>query len=75
MSPKLPQVKAAQLGHALERCGFQKVRQKGSHATYKHPDGRRVTIPVHPTKTVPKATLRAILRDAGLSVNDLLQLL
>lgn len=75
MSPSLPQLKAAHLGRALERTGFCRVRQKGSHATYKHSDGRRVTIPIHPAKTVPKATLRAILRDAGLSVDDLLQLL
>jgi predicted RNA binding protein YcfA (HicA-like mRNA interferase family) len=75
MSPRLPDVKAAHLGRALERAGFRKVRQKGSHATYKHSDGRRATIPVHPARTVPKATLRAILRDVGLSVDDLLKLL
>ena len=75
MSPRLPDIKAAHLGRALERAGFGRVRQKGSHATYKHSDGRRVTIPIHPTRTIPKATLKAILRDAGLSVDDLLKLL
>ena len=75
MNPKLPQLNGAQLGRALEKSGFHKVRQKGSHATYKHPDGRRVTISIHPSKAIPEGTLKGILRDAGLSIGDLLELL
>ena len=75
MSPKLPQLSGAQLGRALEKAGFSKVRQKGSHATYKHPDGHRVTISIHPSKTIPEGSLKGILKDAGLSVDDLIQLL
>jgi predicted RNA binding protein YcfA (HicA-like mRNA interferase family) len=45
---KLPELKLAKITRALERLGFEKVRQSGSHAIYKHGDGRWTTIPVHP---------------------------
>jgi predicted RNA binding protein YcfA (HicA-like mRNA interferase family) len=30
-----------------KKLGFQKTRQKGSHARWQHPDGRATTIPIH----------------------------
>jgi predicted RNA binding protein YcfA (HicA-like mRNA interferase family) len=39
--------KARDLQKAAKKLGFQIVRQKGSHARWKHPDGRATTIPVH----------------------------
>ncbi|NEO95331.1 MAG: addiction module toxin, HicA family, partial [Moorea sp. SIO3G5] len=38
--------KAKTLEKVAKQLGFQKVRQKGSHARWKHPDGRSTTIPV-----------------------------
>jgi predicted RNA binding protein YcfA (HicA-like mRNA interferase family) len=60
---------------ALEAAGFEVTRVKGSHHRLKHPDGRSTTIPVHGSSDVPKGTLRAILRDCGLTAADLRKLL
>ena len=65
-----------ELLRVLQRAGFEEQRQRGSHLTLRRPsDGRRVTVPVHEGRTVPAGTLRAILRDADLSVEEFLRLL
>ena len=76
MSEKLPRIDCQQLIQALERAGFVRRRQKGSHLhMWREADRKRVTIPVHKGKIVPPGTLRAILRDADLSVEDFRKLL
>lgn len=72
---KLPVVTARQVMKVLERLGFQLIRQSGSHATYRHPDGRWTIISVHGGKTIPGGTLRKIIRDAGLTVEEFSELL
>ncbi|KHG41866.1 MULTISPECIES: type II toxin-antitoxin system HicA family toxin [Aphanizomenon] len=39
--------KAKTLEKVATKLGFEKIRQKGSHARWKHPDGRATTIPIH----------------------------
>ena len=74
--PKLPVVTANEIIKALEKIGFQGIRQKGSHLRMKHEDGRIVTIAVHQGKTISsKGLLRKILRDTELSVEELIELL
>ena len=76
MSEKLPRIDYQQLIRALERVGFVRKRQKGSHLhMWREADKKRVTVPVHKGKTVPQGTLRAILRDADISVEEFLKLL
>ncbi len=76
MNPKLPRITCRDLVRALRRAGFEERRQRGSHLTMRRQsDGKRVTVPVHEGQTVPVGTLRAILRDAGLTVEDLVELL
>ena len=72
---KLPTVPSGELIRALERGGFEQVRQRGSHVRLRHPDGRVVTVSVHSGREVGKGLLRKILRDAELTVDDLLDLL
>jgi predicted RNA binding protein YcfA (HicA-like mRNA interferase family) len=60
---------------ALQAAGFSLTTTRGSHHRLRHPDGRATTVPVHAGKDVPKGTLRAVIRDAGLSAEDLRQLL
>ena len=60
---------------ALKRAGFEKIRQRGSHVRLQHPDGRVVTVPIHPGKEIGRGLLRKILRDAELSVDEFLALL
>jgi len=76
MSPKLPRVNCRQLVRALKRAGFEEQRQRGSHLHMRRAsDGKRVTVPVHKGRTVPIGTLRAILRDADVSVDEFCELL
>ena len=72
---KFPTVKSEKLIKVLLRIGFLKHHQVGSHAQFKHPDGRRITVPVHRGKEIPGGTLQAIIRDIGISREDFIKLL
>jgi predicted RNA binding protein YcfA (HicA-like mRNA interferase family) len=71
MSQKLPSVKAAEIIKFLERKGFIRVRQSGSHAIFRHADGRRTTVPVHSGKTLGKGLLKQIMKDTDISAEEL----
>jgi len=73
--PRLPVLKATELMRALEKAGFQVIRQKGSHVRMKHPDGRVVTVPVHPGQDIGRGLLRKVIRDAELTRDELVALL
>ncbi len=65
MSERLPVISGGQLMKALERAGWQMVRQRGSHVRMKHPERRiSVTVPLH--RELKRGTLAGILNDAGL---------
>ena len=49
---KLPIVSFKKINQILINLGFEKVRQKGSHVFYRHPDGRTTTIPNHPGREI-----------------------
>jgi predicted RNA binding protein YcfA (HicA-like mRNA interferase family) len=73
---RLPAARPRDVVRALERAGFEKWRQKGSHLTmFRNHDHRTLTVPMHFAKTVPKGTLRTIIRSAGLSVGEFVALL
>lgn len=71
MSARLPTMTAAQIIRILERHGFKFSRQSGSHAIYHHSDGRRTTVPIHGKRDLGKGLLKQIMRDAGLTADDL----
>ncbi len=73
--PKLPIVAAKQVISALEKIGFEILRQRGSHVRLKHTDGRVVTIPVHSGQNLGKGLLRKILRDTELTREEFIDLL
>ena len=56
-------VDAATLERVLFALGFQKSRQKGSHAFYRHPDGRGTSIPHHQGRDLARPPIREILRE------------
>lgn len=72
---RLPVVSGRELVRALESIGYVADRQKGSHIVLRNtePPFRRVTIPDH--KELAKGTLRAILRQVGLTADELTTLL
>jgi predicted RNA binding protein YcfA (HicA-like mRNA interferase family) len=70
---RLPTLGSDELIRALRRMGYVPVRQKGSHVALRAPGRPSLTIPAH--EPLAPGTLRAILRSAGLTVDDLLALL
>jgi predicted RNA binding protein YcfA (HicA-like mRNA interferase family) len=73
--PPVPSVRGERLVRALEQAGFKVARVAGSHHVMRHPDGRGTTVPVHAGKDVAKGTLRNILADTRLTIEDLQRLL
>jgi len=73
--PPLPVLPGERVVRALTNGGFEVVRVRGSHHVLRHPDGRGTTVPVHGTQEVRAGTLRAIMRDCGLAVEQFLDLL
>lgn len=71
---KLPMLTARELIKLLERLGFRKVRQKGSHIFFQHRDGRTTVVPYHPSKQIGKGLLRSILHDIQISPEEFLKL-
>jgi len=71
----LPAIKPKELIAALEKAGFELRRQTGSHAIMYKPGTRRsISVPRHP-KDLPKGTVRAIIREAGLTREEFLRLI
>jgi predicted RNA binding protein YcfA (HicA-like mRNA interferase family) len=67
----LPTISFTQLISSVEKLGFEKVRQRGSHIRYRHPDGRLTTIPDHGHQDVPKGLLFKIIRnDLKMALDD-----
>lgn len=75
MKQELPALRPREVVTALQQVGFLLKRQTGSHAILYKPDIRRpISIPTHP-KDLPIGTLRAIIRQANLTVSEFLKLL
>ena len=66
-----PTITFRELIKKVLNLGFQKIRQKGSHIRFVHPDGRKTTIPDHGGKDVPHGLLVKIIRyDLELGIKD-----
>lgn len=69
--PKLPILTSEEIVRILKKKGFLLDRTKGSHHIFYHPDSkRRVIVPFH-RKDLPKGTLLEILKQAGISKDEL----
>jgi predicted RNA binding protein YcfA (HicA-like mRNA interferase family) len=71
---KLPVISGAQCVKTLEKIGFVVYRQRGSHIVMirKNPPAQ-TTIPNH--KELDRGTLRAIIRHAGLTAEEFVNLI
>jgi len=67
--------KAKTLEKVAKKLGFQKVRQKGSHAIYKNIHGQRVVVPVHAGKDLKQGTLMGMIQDLGIDKETFFKLL
>jgi len=72
---KLPRISGRECARALEKAGFYFKRQgKGDHMIYRRDDPfALVSIPDH--KELDRGTLKAILKSAGVTVDDFVKLL
>ena len=70
---KLPACSGAQAVRAFGRVGYAIDHQAGSHMILRNTAGRRLTIPTH--RVLAKGTLRAILREAGITKEEFTALL
>ena len=70
-----PVVTAREVAAVAERLGFVLDRQRGSHAVYlRASDKRRIVIPMHKGKDLKPGTLRGIIGDLGISVEEFARL-
>ncbi len=72
--PKLPRISGAEAVRALERLGFVKARQTGSHVVLKKQTDQKTigcVVPLHPELKV--GTLSGVLKQAQVSVDEFIQ--
>lgn len=64
----LPRISGREAVAAFRKLGYEVDRHKGSHIILRHvqPPHRRLTVPDH--REIAKGTLRALIREAGLTV-------
>lgn len=67
---KLPVISGKELCKILGKIGYLIDHQTGSHIILRNqkPPYRRLTVPNH--KEIARGTLRSIIREAGLSINE-----
>ena len=71
---KLPRVSGQQVVTALQRVGFRIRRQHGSHIIVRRDDPfAQAVVPAH--RELDRGTLRAILRQTDLAVDEFIGLL
>lgn len=59
--------KAKTLEKVAKKLGFEKIRQKGSHARWKHSDGRATTIPIHGNAEIGGWLFQEIIEQLGIT--------
>lgn len=69
----MPRVSGQQVLVVLAQAGFEPVSQRGSHVKLRNPTGRPAIVPLH--DELASGTLLSILRQAGLSREEFLDLL
>jgi len=70
---RLPVCSGQDAIRAFQKVGYQVDHQTGSHVIRRHAPMRRLTVPNH--RELAKGTLRALIREAGLTKEEFVQLL
>ena len=72
----LPMLRATEVIRALKKAGFIEARRSGSHVQLRYPNNPRYrpTVAVH-SKDLSRRVVYSIIKQAGLSVEELLKLL
>lgn len=69
---KLPIISGKAVIKVFAKVGYQVVRKRGSHFRLHHPERKPLTVPDH--KVLGKGLLKKLLRDAELTVENLIEL-
>ena len=70
---RLSGFKYKDVARKLRTFGYAYYRQgKGSHEVWRHAESGRVILVPHHSRDMPEGTLRAILREAEVDVDDFL---
>lgn len=73
---RLPTLKYRKVVKVLTKIGFVRARQTGSHLILVKKDVKKiVTVPIHANRDIKRGTLRAIIKQAGLTVKEFLDFL
>ena len=70
---RLPVCSGADVVRAFQSLGYEMDHQTGSHIILRHPSQRRLTVPNH--RELARGTLRALIREAGLTKEQFTDLL
>ncbi len=70
---RLPACSGREAVAAFARLGYVFDRQTSSHIILRHPDRRRLTVPDH--NELAKGTLRSLIREAGITKDEFIELL
>ena len=62
--------KARDFERVARKLGFEKVRQKGGHARWRHPDGRATTIPIHADAEIGGWLFHEIISQLGITDSE-----
>ena len=65
----LANIKVKEMERVLLKKGFLAQNAKGSHKTFRHPNGRRTTLAYHPGN-IPKPIVAKILKQADISLEE-----
>ena len=73
--PRPPVISGMEAVKAFERVGYEVSHQTGSHVILRRrtPPHRHLSVPNH--REVAQGTLRGLIRDAGLTVEEFVSLL
>jgi len=63
-------LKPREVVRVLEKLGFVKVRQRGSHKQHRHADGRCTTVPFHGSRDVSTLLLKQIIKDTRITPEE-----
>lgn len=71
---RLPAISGRELARMLMKIGYAFDRQRGSHMILRQTNSpyRRITVPDH--DEISRGTLRAIIRQAGLTIEEFVDL-
>lgn len=72
MKNPIPILRPQKIISVLESNGFQRKKSSGGHAVYKHPDSRRVDVPIHGKRDIGKGLFSKMLKSSRKGLKEFL---